>query len=271
MSSSRAAHHDLWRLSVATYNRVVFAHPQNDILMLALERRATVRRDGKEELHVWSQPFGGAVHILDPLPLQEIVGKIQFDSERSRREGDFRILIPPARWESLKQYCLDHLQNPDDPDLESHPHRELTEEFAGSMQIDLKPHQYAVQPAGFVLEDNPLATDNIHARGWLTVRLYRIFEVRILDAVLCKTMLAASRSYSDRDLAPLAVRDLQKGGQGHANAILTLPLDLVSRSWRALPPESRFRKIVVDGHELDESVLAILEDVEVPQYQRVSL
>jgi hypothetical protein len=31
----------------------------------------------------------------------------------------------------------------------------------------------------------------------------------------------------------------------------------------------RYRKIMIDNHELEESVLAILEDVDVPQYQRL--
>jgi hypothetical protein len=37
----------------------------------------------------------------------------------------------------------------------------------------------------------------------------------------------------------------------------------------ALPPTERYKKIVIENHELDESVLAILEGIDVPQYQRV--
>src|ERR1043165_9932818 len=51
------------RVSVATFNRVVFRHPQNDTLMLALERQATVMEDGA--LSVQAQPFGGGIHILN--------------------------------------------------------------------------------------------------------------------------------------------------------------------------------------------------------------
>jgi hypothetical protein len=42
----------------------------------------------------------------------------------------------------------------------------------------------------------------------------------------------------------------------------------VTEFYLALPPEERYRKVAIDGHELDESVLAIL-DVEVPQYQKL--
>src|SRR6266511_357288 len=79
------------RVSVATYNRVVFPHPEDGTLMLALERQAKVMNDGS--VSVRAQPFGGGVHILNPTRLQEIIGNIQFDSERSKHERDFRILI----------------------------------------------------------------------------------------------------------------------------------------------------------------------------------
>lgn len=269
MNDPNPVHGLLWRVSVAAYNRVLFPDPQDGTLMLALERRATMKDDGGDGVHVWSQPFGGGVHILDPVPLQEMIGEIQFDCEQSRREQDFRILIHPSQWRSVKQYCLHHLGNPDDPQLESLPHRELVEEFAGALNVDLKPDQFTVQPAGFVMEDSPLPTDNVHAPGHPTVRLYRIFEIHIVDDALCRTMLAASRRTSDRDLGPLAMQDYQSGGKGHVNTILTLPLDLVTDSYLALPPEMRFRKIVIENHELDESVLAVLGDVDVPQYQRV--
>jgi hypothetical protein len=43
----------------------------------------------------------------------------------------------------------------------------------------------------------------------------------------------------------------------------------VKESYLALPPEARYRRIVVEGFELDESVLVTLEDVNVPQYERI--
>ena len=255
------------RVSVATFNRVVFRHPQDDTLMLALERQATVMEDGT--LSVQAQPFGGGIHILNPRALQKIIGKIQFDSERSRDEQDFRILIPPSKWELIKEYCLRHLADEEDVELETVPHRELTEEFAETINVYLNPNQYTARPLGFVIENNPVRSDNAHARGQLTVHLYRVFEVQIIDAMLCRVMLTVSQLYSDQELAERARRDFDKGGKGHANSILTLPLSTVTESYLALPPEMRYGKIQIDNHELDESVLAVLEDIEVPQYQRV--
>jgi hypothetical protein len=248
------------RVSVATYNQVVFPHPQNGTTMLALERKATIWKDGT--VSVLAQPFGGGVQICDRTSLTGMLGEIQFEEGS---EPDFRIFIPPAKWSKVKQYCLLHLANPDDPELEAIPDRELREEFEQTMHVGLKPNQYTVQPIGFVIEDNPVPTKNWRARGRLTVRVYRTFKVEIMDVALCKTILAVSEQVSDRALGMLAL----KNGKGRANSTLALPLNSVAQAWLALPPEMRYTRLAVEDHELDESVLAILGDVDVPQYQRV--
>jgi len=256
------------RVSVATYNQVVFFHPQDGVLMLALERKATVREDGS--LHVRAQPFGGGVRILNPAALQELIGEIEYDSERSKQDQDFRILIPPSRWEVVKEYCLQHLENQDDDQLEAAPQRELVEEFEETLNVQLKPDQYTVQPLGFVVEDHPVWTENWYARGHLTVRVYRTFRVDLVDPVLCQTILAVSQGYSDQDLGMTALRESQNGGRGRANSVLALPLKLVTQSYLELPPEVRYQKIIIESHELDQSVLAVLDEVDVPQYQRMA-
>jgi len=257
------------RVSVAILNRVVFQQPLNETLMLALERKATVLRDLENNIRVCAQPVGGGVRIFNPLQLREIVGEIQFDGEESKQEQDFRILISASKWDEVKKYCLRHLENPDDAELESDPQRELVEEFEETLNVNLKPEQYTCQPSGFVIENKPVSTDNVNMQGQLTVRLYRIFEMYILDDLLYKTMLSVSQRDSDQDLRRLALKDLQNGGNGRANSILTLPLNLVIDSYLALPPESRYQKISIENHELDESVMAILKDVPVLQYQRI--
>ena len=255
------------RVSVATYNRVLFPHLENGTMMLALERKATVLEDGR--INVRAQPFGGGVRILGLKPLKEMLGEVQFDSERSKHEQDFRILIPPSKWETVKKYCLFHLEIPDDPELESMPDRELVEEFEETIRVGLQSDQYTVQPVGFVIEDGPVWTDNWYALGHLTVRVYRVFDVYITDVELCRKMIAASQKYSDDEFGKLALEDARNGRNGRANTVLTLPLDVVKESYVALPPEKRYAKIMVDDHKLDESVLVVLMDVDVPQYQRM--
>ena len=255
------------RVSVATYNRVLFQNPDDGSQMLALERQATVLEDGR--VNVRAQPFGGGIHILNPTRLRKIVGKIEFDSERSKHEQDFRILIPPSKWELIKEYCLRHLKDEEDIELESDPDRELTEEFFETIKVKLSLGQYTVQPQGFVIENHPVRSGNMYARGQLTVRLYRIYEVRIVDAMLCRIMMTVSQLYSDQDVGRLALQDFENYGKGRFNTILTLPVDRVTDAFRALIPEERYREIIVDDHVLEESVLAILADVDVPQYQKI--
>jgi hypothetical protein len=257
------------RVSVATLDRVVFPHPQDGTPILALERTATVMREGGDKVQVRAHSFGGGVRLLNSGALQAIVGPIHFDSERSQSEQDFRILIRPSDWEAVKQFCLQHLGNPNDAHLESVPHRELVEEFADTLSLSLKPDQYTYRAGGFVVANDPTPTNNAYARGQPTVRLYRIFEVRIVDDALCTTMLAASQQYSDQDLEGLALKDARNGGKGRANSTLTLPLSLVAETYLSLPPEQRYKAITVEGHQLAESVLAILEEVDVPQYHRL--
>ena len=254
------------RVSVATLDRVIFREPKTENIMLALERKATLLNNGS----VWvrAQPFGGGVRILDQKHLQEIIGRMEFDSERSKYEADFRILISPSKWELVKQYALQHLEDQDDTELEAVPHRELVEEFEETLGVSMEPDQYTFQPTGFVIENHPVPTDNANVYGQPTVRLYRIFEVEIVDVALCNTMLSANQLYSDHQLGMLALEDFQNGGMGRGNAILTLPLSLVTESYSALPLETRHRKIAIESHELDESVLAILGEVDVPQYER---
>lgn len=258
---------NLLRVSIASYNQVIFPHPENGTFMLALERKASMKENGK--VYVRAQPFGGGVRILNPTPLQRIIGPIRFDSERSKQEQDFRILIPPSKWELIKEYCLHHLKDEEDVEIESEPDRELIEEFMETMNVKLDAGQYSVQPLGFVIENNPVRTTNEYAQAQLTVRLYRIFRVQINEPLLSNVMLSISQLYSDQDLAARARQNFEEGGRGRANSVLALPFDTVLESYLALDPEMRFKKNTIENHSLDESVLAILWDVDIPQYQRL--
>ena len=256
------------RASVATLVRVLFEHPSNGELMLALERKATLLKDESgRSVEVITQPFGGAIRLLDPKALRDLIGDFHFDSEESCSEQDFRIFIRPSDWEMVQEFCINHFRDIDDSVLESDPTRELAEEFADALQISLKPDQYIYKPVGTVVEENPTPTENIHARGYLTSRVYRIFEARILDSSLSPAMLTNSKGYSNHDLQELALEDTQNGGKGRANAILTLPLKLISDVYLAMPPEARNSPISLEDNHLDESVAAILKGVTVPRYR----
>jgi len=254
------------RVSVAMLVRVVFRHPRNGEWMLALERKATLHNTGVE---VKSQPFGGAIRILDLDAMHNLIGDFHFDSERSRSEQDFRLFIRPSSWSVLREFSIQRLSLVDDSILETDPKRELVEEFGDALKINLLPEQYVSKPVATVVEDEAAPTENIHARGIPTVRVYRIFETHITDASLTDIILKNSDSISHGDLSELALKDAQHGGKGRANAILALPVKRISDFYVAMSPKERNVPILFKENRLDETVSAVLEDIPVPKYQRI--
>jgi len=258
------------RVSVATLVRVVFKNPNNGDVMLALERKATLHQtESGRVVEVKSQPFGGAIRILDLSKMRDLIGDFHFDSERSRSEQDFRIFTKPSDWSSVREFCIEHFNRVEDPMLETDPGRELAEEFADALKINLKPEQYVRMPVATVVEDDPAPTENIHAKGHPTVRVYCIFEASITDSSLVHTLMENSEGLSHQDLCALALEDAQQGGKGRVNAILALPLKRISAVYLAMPPNERNAPILFEKNRLDEAVPAVLEDITVPKYQRL--
>jgi hypothetical protein len=257
------------RVSVATLVRVLFKNPNDDELMLALERKATLRRAEGREVRVKSQPFGGAIRILDLSAVHDLVGDFHFDSERSRAEQDFRIFIRPSSWSSLREFCLQHIVLDGDPILETSPSRELVEEFAEAVSIDLRPERYVCKPVATKVENRAISTENIYAEGTPTVRVYRIYEVTIADLFLIDTMLKYGDGLSHQRLSELAIADARRGGRGKANAVLTLPWEHLQNSFRAMLPVERNVPTIFDENKLDSTVAAILDEIAVPRYESV--
>jgi hypothetical protein len=258
------------RVSVATLVRVLFKHPRKDDLMLALERKATLREAENEHVVVVkSQPFGGAIRILDIRALRDLIGDFHFDSERSRSEQDFRIFIPPSAWETVREFCIEHFGRVDNPILETDPWRELAEEFTDALKINLRQDQYIHKPVATIIMDVPAPTENIHAKGIPTVRVYRVFEAAISDPSLTATIMTNSESLSGQDLRELALVDVQNGGKGRANAMLALPLKDLTDQYLGMPPIERKAPILFEYNLLDETVSAILDSITVPKYQRL--
>lgn len=257
------------RVSVGALVRVLLEQ-REDGPMLALERRATlVRAKAEVRVEVKSQPFGGALRIQDVGPLRELIGEFQFDSEASALEHDFRIFIRPADWESVRGFCLRHFDQPHDPVLESDPVRELTEEFAETMGIEVESAQFTCRKLGTLIEDHPSPAENVHALHYPTARIYRIFEARILDPSLASAMLENSNNCSDQDLRERALEDSEKGGPGRASRVLTLPLARIQKAYLSVQPQSRNSPISFQGYRLDETVAAVLDNIPVPKYRRL--
>jgi hypothetical protein len=254
------------RVSIATLARVIFEHPGNSGSMLALERKATLHGMNVE---VKSQPFGGAIRILDVNAIHNLIGGFRFDSEHSLAEQDFRLFIRPSAWSVLREFCIQHLSRVDDPILETDPSRELTEEFDDALKVNLKSEQYASKAVATVVEDEAKPTENIYAKGIPTARVYRIFETRITDSALAQLMMMKSKGLSNQALRELALMDFQNGGKGWANAVLALPLKQLADVYIAKSLEERNFPIMFQENCLDETISAIFEGVTTPKYQRL--
>ena len=254
------------RVSVATLVRVVFKHPVKGEWMLALERQATLREN---KVEVKSQPFGGAIRILDLEAIHDLIGDFHFDSERSCTEQDFRLFIRPSSWSVLREFCIQRLSRDNDPILETDPTRELVEEFADALMINLQPEQYASKPVATVVENEASPTENVHAKGIHTVRVYRIFETTITSSALAHVLLKNSESLSHKRICELVLEDARNGGKGRANAVLALPLKAITDIYLALSLKERNSPFFFEENRFDETVPAVLEGVTLLKYQRL--
>lgn len=254
------------RVSIATLVRVVFKHPRNGEQMLALERKATLLHN---EVMVMSQPFGGAIRILDLDAIHDLIGNFRFDSERSYAEQDFRLFIRPSDWSAVREFCIQHFSHFNDSIIETNPTREMTEEFADALKVELQPNYYDLKPTGMVIEDSPAPTENYYVRAAPTVRVYHIFEAIIKDSSLSAAILKNSEVVSDLTLEELALADKQSGGRGWANAVLALPLKPLIEHYFSKSQHELKAPIHFETNLLDETVPAILDEIPVPKYQRL--
>ncbi|MFI5322061.1 MAG: hypothetical protein ACHQ6U_00700 [Thermodesulfobacteriota bacterium] len=256
------------RVSVGALVSVLFESPEDERTMLALERAATlIDIEGRSEVTVMAKPFGGAVRLTNPQALKWLIGNFNYDSKRSREERDFRILIHKASWEKVKEICRDYSKETVKEILDSSPDRELAEEFEDTLNVKISQDHYHLRPWGVVVEDFPSETKNVRAKGIPTVRIYYLFEAWMMSPDIITMMLSNNRLYSDKDLQKMAWKDAQRGGKGRANAILVLGLDNLKSVYRAIPTYKRDESILVDGHQLDVNVQAILEDAENSRYK----
>ncbi len=258
------------RVSVATLARVLCRDPQNSESMIALERRATLRETNSGHVvDIRSQPFGGAIQIRDLNALRDLIGNFHFDSERSHEQQDFRIFIRPSNWPALREFCYQHITHEHDSILEADPKRELAEEFEGTLGISLKPQHYTLIALATFGENKATSAENIHVRGYPTVRIYRVFEVSITDSAMVDLMLENSRNTSDQSLSRLALEDGLNGGQGRASAVLALSWTHLHELYQALPANQRNIPVLFRTHRLDSTVSLLLDGIRAPRYERL--
>lgn len=259
------------RVSVASLISVHFESPDDGRTMLALERTATLRQSPEtHDVTVMAKPFGGAVRLTDPTSLMELIGEFRYDSERSRRESDFRLQIRPASWGRVRAVCRDHFLGRRTDILDSSPRRELAEEFADTLAVEVSPDQYRLQAHGMVVENSPRETRSVRAPGRRTVRVYYVFQAWFQELDLVTAMLDNSRFVSDRDLEMRARHEAARGGRGRANAVLVVARDDLEARYLSIPQDRRGEPTRVGSHSLAGNVPVVLDGVDHPRYQRYS-
>jgi hypothetical protein len=206
--------------------------------------------------------------LLPPLARGEDFS-INFDSERSRSERDFRIYTNPSNWGKVRDFCLKNMAEGGGRELELDPTRELVEEFDDTLGIQLKPGQYIVDPYNIVVENEPAPTSNVRASGAPTARIYRVYEVRILDRDLCRAMISNSEAHPGQVLRAEALDDAHKGGLGRANAVLVAAEEEIRAAFLNVPPERRGEVLPFADTLLEGNVAAVIEGIYVPKYQQI--
>ena len=255
------------RISVGTLIKVLFTNPETGLITLALERIGTLRRlNGESNVQITVKPFGGGVRITNPQVLKKLTYDFKYDSERSREERDFRILVLPETWGKIKEICKEHLHGTGEKVFDFSPDRELYEEFEDSLKIKIKPDQYAVESKGMVIEDLPIETSNVRAQGTPTVRIYYLFEGWIKSYELIKLIMTKSNQYSEDDFKKAALIDAEQGGKGRANSILTIGLNELRDRFNSIPPEGRNGPINFGSHQLEGNVAALFSEVSSLRY-----
>jgi hypothetical protein len=229
--------------------------------MLALERTATMRTNENGSLtEVKVKPFGGGVRLLKPEVLKKYIGEFNYDSHRSREEGDFRIQINPLHWEKVREICNEHLAGRGEGIFDFSPVRELKEELWDSLHVLVPPDAYRLQSRGMVVEDVVSTTNNVNAQGRPTMRIYFIFDALLEDPGIISMLTDNSRNYSDMDLQRMANEDAMKGGKGRANAVLAVEPEELRSYYRSISSDDHETDPLFAGHRLDGNVPAILHD-----------
>jgi len=255
------------RVSVGVLVKVLFTDPETGQITLALERIATLRKfNGISKVDITAKPFGGGVRFTNPKELKMLINDFQFDSERSRQERDFRILIHPEMWGNIKKICIEHLHENRKRIFDYSPDRELAEEFEDSLKIKIKPDEYILIPKGMVIQDLQSKTNNVRAQGMPTVRIYYLFEAWINSHELVKLMLAKSRQFSEDDFKKAALEDAERGGKGRSNTVLTIGIDALRDHCNLISLEKRGENINFGSHKLEGNVLALFSKVKNPNY-----
>lgn len=241
------------RVSVASLSRLtVDVHGESYVVL----ERVPARGPGPREYRC--QPLGGAVQILDATAFARGAARFDFDSLRSQAEADCRILVNPADWPRVRDFCVRELET-GGRILESSPDRELVEELSDALQSPVDPSMLSSRAIGTWVRDDAVTTENRRAAGLPTVRVYRIWSSLVCDRRLLERIehlcfggsrdSRGSEPFGDHADEPRALRDPRETA---AAGLAAIPIDVLRAA--CAESEGALSSQVVMGQSLDETV-----------------
>jgi hypothetical protein len=184
------------RVSAATLARVRLRMPDNKPTFWVFEAKVWAEvKDGKIVQQVAQlQPLGGACQLIEPETLWQLTKGFNFDSDKSRRESDFRLFVRAGQWDLIKEFLEKEFARPADGAVASDIKRELVEEIEEALRYQLRGEfGYLAWPMGTVVQGEAQKTLRSGMVGVETKRVFKIYDVEILDARLVDMLLTGAR------------------------------------------------------------------------------
>lgn len=249
------------RVSVGVLARLILFDKTSNTELLALERRGTAHQtaEGAKLWRVQAVPFGGAVTVNDPDVLRQRIGDFEYDNDHSRQVKDFRLIVNPSAWDTLKTICQESFEGKDQTILEFDPFDELHDEIKGATGISIERDDLIIHPIGIHIENEAAPTDNIFSFGVETLRFYGVFEAKVQNEGILHQIIDAANTDNDTAYGNLAIQDLQSGGKGWVNTVLVLNLAEVENFYRDLAPSVRDNEdVLFKGFQLARNVSVVV-------------
>jgi hypothetical protein len=249
------------RVSTAVLGRVHLKHPATGEEMLVLERKcsAEIKDNGELKTILNCQPLGGASVLKNPQALAVLIDGFNYDTEKSKKEGDFRIQARPADWPRIRDFCVENFSNPALGAVEVGIQRELQEELQEALSIDVNPAAYKSRNTGIVIQQEAAQSERLGVSGAPTCRVFNVHDVEITDEALIRALLHSSASVSNEYLITAAHEKAAASPkhQAKVTAMLTLPRAEVEAAFAQANDASQSVKL--RGYKLIATVGASLK------------
>ncbi len=209
------------RVSVGSLTLLTISDPLDQKEYFAFERRATGSSErGRKTWSTKSVPFGGAIKIKDKSALVDLIGDFDFDSDESRENNDFRIIVDRRKWKKIKIFCERSISQNNKRVIDFDPFDEIKEEIWKPTKIEVTRKKLSTKRIGTFANDFPVPTENINTPGKQTYRFYCLYNTRVVDQQLAKKLLKHADLRMDKECGFTAIKSRRTKGDGRYNSIL---------------------------------------------------